>query len=422
MREVFTQTGDEQFDVKLFEKYSKHLTSLMKIDKKVLDNMTEENKTVLFYNFFKFIQETYFEQFGIIISEEDDIVDYASLLLALDKNFAKKLSAYVNQYINFVRLEIKRKNKLKQKQMKKLENLRKEALALAKYLANPEMLKLMVLGHADENGNIIDYRSNDAMNIRMKTIWKLRGFMQENNMFSGGDAEKVIGVPKMDPTTYKGIIQAFNPDVFYTLGKEDVLNLVEGLVDGYCSMNGVKGPTIEARSFASYGDKKTLGSYADSIDTLFINKELISAIDKGRETKDPTLPMRIMQTSLHDARHKIQVANMNRTPDNDRDKEIASKMNASLQMAVDGNESYASYLSRIEEADARYVALTEMQQFADKGLLDDKTKDTLDKLYAEEKRFREASADKRLYESSQFTLSNSSENGNGESQRTITES
>lgn len=405
MREKFVQTGDEQFDTNLFKTYEKHLTSLMKVDKKLLSNMTDENKTLLFHNFFKFIQEAYYQQFGIAISEEDDIVDYATLLMAMDKHFAKKLAAYVNQYLDIVRLQLKRKQKLKQKQVKKLENIRKEALALAKYLFNPEMLKLMTLGHANQNGHLVDYRSNEAMNIRMKTIWKLRGFMQENNMFSGGNAEKVIHVPKMNPVTYKGIVKSFNPDVFYSLEKEDVLNLVEGLVDGYCSMNGVLAPQVQTGKFATSAGKTTLGTYADAVDTVYINEEILSKFDMCKKSKDPALPMRLMQISLHEARHKVQATNMNRDPENERDKKIAYAMNTSFNSAKEGNLDFASYLSTIEEADARYSALKTMQEYAESDLLDNSSKTALNALLKEETEvFRRGSKNQSIYNSDVFRL------------------
>ncbi len=404
MREKFVQTGQEEFDTNLFEKYSKHLTSLVKIDKSILEKMDDEQKTILFRNFFQFIQEMYFEQFGVLINEDEDIVDYATLLIAIDKKFAKKLADYVNQYINQVRIELKKKEKRNNKQAQKLEELRKEAVALAKYLSDPKNLELMVLGHADENGNIIDYRANDAMNIRMKSIWKLRGFMQENNMFSGGDAETITRVPKVNPKEYNGIVKCFNSDTFYSLQTEDILNLVEGLVDGYCASNGVAPPSVEARKFASGGGKTTLGTYADGVDTIFINKDLIEAVNKGRETKDPTIPMRILQTSIHEARHKVQVTNMNRTPTNERDRALAFQMNTSLQMAKNGEGGFAGYLSRIEEADARYSALMEMKRFADQGLLDESSKRTIQALYREEEQLRQRSADRSLYATKQFKL------------------
>lgn len=404
MREKFVQTGQEQFDADLFDTYSKHLISLIKVDKNILSKMDDGQKTVLFRNFFKFIQEAYFEQFGVLINEDEDIVDYVTLLLAIDKKFAKKLADYVNQYINHVRLQLKRKDKKTKHQAHKLEELRKEAVALAKYLSDPKTLALMVMGHADGDGNIIDYRSNDAMNIRMKSIWKLRGFMQANNMFSGGDAENITRVPKFDPAEYNSIVKCFNPDIFYTLKNEDILNLVEGLVDGYCAMNGVSGPKVEARRFADSGNRITLGTYADGVDTMYLNKELLDAVNKGRASKDPSLPMRIAQTSLHEARHKIQVANMTRTPTSERDKALAFKMNTSLQMAKNGNSSFAGYLSRIEEADARYSAISEMKRLAEQGLLDPSTHKTLEQLYEEERQFRLRSADSTLYESEQFKL------------------
>ncbi|MBP3629888.1 MAG: hypothetical protein J6J23_00155 [Clostridia bacterium] len=403
MREKFVLTGQEQFDVDKFDDYAKYLTSLIKVDKNLLSKMGDGEKTVLFSHFFKFIQEAYYEMFGVMISEDDEnILDYATELMIRDKKFAKKLADYVNQYLTYVHFQLLRKEQLKAKQVQKLENIRQEAEALTKYISS-------VLGHTDENGDIVDYRENDAMNIRMKTIWKLRGFMQDSNMFSGGDAEQVTHVPKMDPATYKGIIKCFNPDVFYSLEKEDILNLVEGLVDGYCSMNNVERPNVEFRKFAQQGNKKTFGCYADGVDTLYLNEEFLAEFERAKETKDPYLPIRLMQTGLHETRHKIQVANMNRQPENERDRQLAFKMNASLQMAQQGNPNFASYLSRIEEADARYVAIKEMENFARQGLLDESSKQMLAQLRQEELYLRQLSAQKELYKNKHFQLEDEDE-------------
>ena len=95
---------------------------------------------------------------------------------------------------------------------------------------------------------------------------------------------------------------------------------------------------------------------------------------------------------------------MTRTPTSERDKALAFKMNTSLQMAKNGNSSFAGYLSRIEEADARYSAISEMKRLAEQGLLDPSTHKTLEQLYEEERQFRLRSADSTLYESEQFKL------------------
>jgi hypothetical protein len=243
----------------------------------------------------------------------------------------------------------------------------------------------------------------------MKTIWKLRGFMQESNMFSGGDAEHITEVPKMDPITYKSLANCFNPDVFYSLEKEDLLNIVEGLVDGYCSMNGVHAPKVEFRKFAGNGDKTTFGCYADGVDTLYLNEQFLNEFEKCKVTKDPYLPMRMMQTGLHEAKHKIQIANMNREPTNERDKKLAFRMNAALEMAKKGHSSFASYLSSIEEADARYSALKEMQEFAKTGILDDASKQMLEQLIREEEMLRQRAASKDIFKSKDFQLEDEDE-------------
>ena len=66
-------------------------------------------------------------------------------------------------------------------------------------------------------------------------------------------------------------------------------------------------------------------------------------------------------------------------------------------MAQQGNPNFASYLSRIEEADARYVAIKEMENFARQGLLDESSKQMLAQLRQEELYLRQLSAQKELY-------------------------
>lgn len=393
MRETFVQTGDEQFDANLFDKYTNYLSTLVKVDKNLLAKMDNQQKTVLFYNFFKIIQEAVYENFDITISEYDDILSYATLLIAKDKAFAKKLADYTNQFFVAVYFQIKKQEHETKKRMKVLEQYRKEIVKLAKYISNPDTFQLIALGHADENGRMVDFRQNEEMYARMKDVWNLRGIIGKSGLFSDDDASRFSHVPNISKAEYNNIARSFNPNVFYKMSESDIENALGGLVAGYCAMNRISAPHIEFREFADEPGKTTYGTYVSETDTIYMNRKMLYSVNQLRDSKDPMLPMRLVQTGIHEAEHKNQIANMVRGTNNDMQKQI----NASLMQNQSNHESFGSYLCRPEEAGARYAALKEISSFAKSGILDESTYESIKKLTEEEKRLRRLSNSSSIY-------------------------
>lgn len=392
MRETFVQTGDEQFDANLFDKYANYLSTLIKIDKNLLSKMDDQQKTVLFYNFFKMIQEAVYENFDITISEYDDILSYSTLLIAKDKAFAKKLADYTNQYFIFVYFQIKKQEHEDKKKIKILERYRKEIVKLAKYIANPDTFQLIALGHADEYGKMIDFRQNKEMYERMKNVWNLRDIISKSGLFKDEDASRFSPVPNISKTEYNNIARSFNPDIFYNLSESDIENALCGLVSGYCAMNKISAPHIKFKEFADAPGKITYGTYVSETDTIYMNKKMLAQANQFRGSKDPTIPMRIIQTGIHEADHKRQLA-------------YAIQNNNTSQYSNSNYKSFGDYLSDPDEVIARYNALKSIQRFAQDGVLDESTYATIQKLIKEEEMLRQRSSSQGIYQNYKLTSS-----------------
>ncbi len=362
----------ENVDLQLLDKYKSQLIKLLKIKKSDYDKMDGQSRLFLFTNFFKFIAERYYAEYGIKLDNDEDILDYGALLLALDKNFAKKLRDYAKEFINFVFVQI-RKNNMEKKQLKKL---RQEALVLIKYINTPQTMSTIVYGNArigvDKKVGLIDYRTDANAYKREVAINYVQNFLGKNNLLNGNKAKTVAPVNKFNKDNYNSTIELFNPENFYSLDKDSVINLMNSLVTNYCAKNNTPAPTVETGTFAKPAEGKfVFGCNYTNTNTVVINEDLLKVFDQCKKKKDPTLPARIMQTCIHEAEHSVQ---------NHKGMKFCGKTKSS--------EDFLEYARQAEEVGARNAAIKEMKEFEASGLLSKDMQAKLSQFEAEESRLK----------------------------------
>lgn len=362
----------ENIDVSKFAKYKDQLLKLIKIKDSEYQKMSDNERTLLFTNFFKFVAEEYFNQYGIKIESDDDTLDFCALLMATDKEFSKKLRKFAQEYIAFVHTLWRKK----QLEHKKMNALRKEALILMKFLKTKPSAKTFstfVTGGAKSvNGKIVLANPHTDPNLQRRNLAfsKVKNFLNNNNKLNGNRAKKIDPCLSFNKVGYQTIASNFNPDNFYNLDKDDVINLMVRLTTVYCEQNGAEPPVCETGHFESLPDNKiTLGANYPATNTIVFNQAVIDRFDNFKKTKDPRYPLLLMETALHEAHHTVQTNNG--TFENFNSGKIST------------NDDFKRYENLPEEVDARHSSRETLRQMADAGLLSPELKKVYEQKFGE---------------------------------------
>lgn len=360
----------ENIDIAKFAEYKDRLLKLIKIKDSEYQKMSDNEKTLLFTNFFKFIADEYFKQYGIKIESDDETLDYCALLMATDKEFTKKLRKYANDYIAFVHTLWRQKRV----ERKKMNELRNEALILMKFLkskpSNKTFSTFVTGGAKSVNGKMVlsDPHYDPTLQRRNVAYSKVKAFLNNNNKLNGNRAKSIDPCLSFDKTGYQTIANNFNPDNFYELGKDDVINLMVRLSSVYCEQNETPPPTFTTGNFEPLPNNKiTMGANYPATNTVVFNQAAIDKFDDFKKTKDPRYPLLLMETALHEAHHSVQ--------------ENSGMLENTNHEKVSSKEDFNKYESQPEEVDARKYSRATIQQMANSGILSPELKRAFEQRY-----------------------------------------
>ena len=362
--------------VELFNKYKKQLKKFGKIKNVDFDGMDDDQKAFLFINFFKFIADEYFKQYGIKIESDEDCMTFGAILLATNKEFAKKLYNYVRQYVAYV----SQLNQQKKFEQKKLKSLMEEASILIKFLrSNPTNAtkRVFLLGGGGKNQqNVVGlapFNFDPNADKRIKAYANIQKFLGTRNRLNGNKAKQVDPIISFKKTGYATILNKFTPETFYDLGPDDVINLLNNLTTEYCNQCNTPAPLVTAGTFLPCAEKGkvTYGANFTNANTIVFNEDVIKkGLNKFSETKDPRFPMRLMQTALHEAHHSVQ--------ESQQKDEYKDAKNST------GAVDYLGYAKDPKEKDARKASLNMLKKMNESGLLSKSLQSVLPSLQNEE--------------------------------------
>lgn len=370
-----------QIDVSKFNLYKKQLKKFGKLSNLDFDKMDDEQKTFLFINFFKFIADEYFNQYGIKLETDEECMTFGAILLAANKEFAKKLREYVKQYVFYVK-QLWDQKKLEQKRLKPLMA---EAMVLIKFLkSNPsnKATRAFIGGGGGRTATgvvgLVSPKMNADVYKRMQAYDGIQKFLGVNNRLSGNKAKRIDPIISFNKMGYSTIAEQFKPDNFYSLDKNDIINLLNNLTSEYCRQCNATPPLVSAGTFLPCEEKGkvTYGANYPSTNTVVFNEDVINkGLNKFKDSKDPRFPLRLMQTALHEAHHTVQNESQTNEERNNTD--------------MLGAENYLEYAKNADEVDARRTALKMLEKMKQEGLLDKSIGKEVEKLKQEEASLQE---------------------------------
>lgn len=167
--------------------------------------------------------------------------------------------------------------------------------------------------------------------------------------------EITIDTSKFEKFTDKQLFEFYKTDKFYKLSKEDQMALLQTSVNRYLDAAGVErvpisldyGMTLDDR-FVEYGN------YKPSHQTIFLNGNLFNNVEQNEG--NIFLPLKLLSTVVHEARHHIQFSKFQFSPANKVEELIQKSMQQSQ-----ANLSFKEYLAAPDELDARNAALEFMR-------------------------------------------------------------
>lgn len=370
-----------QIDVSKFNLYKKQLKKFGKLSNLDFDKMDDEQKTFLFMNFFKFIADEYFNQYGIKLETDEECMTFGAILLAANKEFAKKLREYVKQYVFYVK-QLWDQKKLEQKRLKPLMA---EAMVLIKFLkSNPsnKATRAFIGGGGGRTATgvvgLVSPKMNADVHKRMQAYDGIQKFLGVNNRLSGNKAKRIDPIVSFNKMGYSTIAEQFKPDNFYSLDKNDIINLLNNLTSEYCRQCNATPPLVSAGTFLPCEEKGkvTYGANYPSTNTVVFNEAVIDkGLDKFKDSKDPRFPLKLMQTALHEAHHTVQ--NESKTNEDHKATDMS------------GAKNYLEYAKNADEVDARRTSLKMLEKMKQEGLLDKSMEKEVERLKQEEASLQE---------------------------------
>lgn len=149
------------------------------------------------------------------------------------------------------------------------------------------------------------------------------------------------------------LVDMFNSQNFYKLDDKQRTQLFQAVINDYCNQNGVKpaGLVIEDLPYS----KKCIcyGEYDPANSKVSISKAVVDCIEQAKDTQNPYLPYKILETLVHESQHRVQFENYD-NPSSQRMAKILDEMKNSERR---GYKSQADYYSSYEELDARDCAM-----------------------------------------------------------------
>ena len=172
--------------------------------------------------------------------------------------------------------------------------------------------------------------------------------------------EITIDVSSFEHLTDEKLFEYYNADKFYKLSKQEQQALLQTSVNRYLDASGVSRiPVVLDRKMALNDRFVEYGNYKPNHKTIYLNDNLFNNIDQN--DGNAFLPLKLLSTVIHEARHHVQFSKFNSNPTNNVEQLIQKSMQQSQ-----ASLSFKEYLSQADELDARNAALEYMRNAATK--------------------------------------------------------
>jgi len=172
--------------------------------------------------------------------------------------------------------------------------------------------------------------------------------------------------PQIDTSEFDGksreeLLEYFKPDVFYGLSALQQQALYQACVNEYLRSEGVDTCAVIFEDMKLDDQSIVFGQYRPNHGAIYLNRRLFENIAELGGALNPFFPLRLLQTAIHEARHRVQFMRFGHNPTTPSEREIQASMTHDQ-----GRLSYAEYLSEADELDARNAALGYLREAAER--------------------------------------------------------
>ena len=214
-----------------------------------------------------------------------------------------------------------------------------------------------------DNGNVENnHRTNKEESAISYDDWHTKA-----REYAAYAQQRLVGIkstetPKIDPGKFeklskKELLSYFVAEKFYSLSNHERMQLFQCVANKYLESQGVSTCAVLFEDMKLSEHSIEFGCYSPSRGAILINSHLLESIENM--DKNPMLPLQILSTIIHEARHRVQFEKFDDMPTTDDEKAIQDSLSSCQE-----NMTFGQYLAEADEIDARNAALVFMREMA----------------------------------------------------------
>ena len=178
------------------------------------------------------------------------------------------------------------------------------------------------------------------------------------------------------------LISFFNAKTLSTLTQSEIAELCQSLSSAYAKEHNTAPALVQVAHYKDPAGKITYGTYYAGSNKIGINETLLKNLANGGNDYEA---MKLLQAVLHESHHGVQFNNIGKMLASDSKETVVADLLALTENENQSNKTYQEYLWQVEEIDARFSALKEINIARKKGLLSDNCSEIVDRLNKDEK-------------------------------------
>ena len=166
--------------------------------------------------------------------------------------------------------------------------------------------------------------------------------------------------PKFSSLSRKELVAYFAPEMFYSLSKQEVAQLLQAVANDYCKANGIGACPVDFAKLKTTEKSVVMGEYSPAGAKIEMNNRFLENWDEFRSSGNAFMPYQLLSTVIHEAQHHVQAQTLDK-----RDSELSQKERLVKKALIEPQSGdFADYLTSPEELDARDCALGYLEECA----------------------------------------------------------
>jgi len=164
--------------------------------------------------------------------------------------------------------------------------------------------------------------------------------------------EPFVNTKKFDKLSDSEILEMFAADKFYNLSKTQIHALLQSVANRYLASHGVSPCTVSLEDLTLNSNSICFGEYCPNIGAININNKLLDNLENCQNVRDQYLPYKLLETTIHEARHRVQFSKLGNNNLNAKEQYISESLYHNQDLLT-----FSQYLAEPDELDARNAAL-----------------------------------------------------------------